>query len=363
MLIDSATIFVRSGKGGDGSASFRREKYIAKGGPDGGDGGKGGDVILQATAGVDTLLDLTGRHHWHAEDGDNGTGRGSTGRSGDDLLIKLPPGSLVYNDDTGELLVDLDEPGKSVVIAKGGKPGLGNQHFKSSTNQAPTQFTFGGPAVELNLRIELKMMADVGLVGLPNAGKSTLLSSITRAHPKIANYPFTTLEPNLGIVELKDYRRFVVADIPGLIEGASEGHGLGYQFLRHVERTRLLIHLLEIEPADGSDPIENYNTIRSELTRYSPVLAEKPQIVALSKVDLLGGIEDQAVACQLIEQRIGVPVHPISSASREGLDELLDICWNMLQKIPRPAPIDVLNAPAAPTDATTADNAAADEPA
>ncbi len=331
MLIDRATIFVRGGRGGNGVVAFRREKYIPKGGPAGGDGGAGGSVYLVAAPGVDTLLDFAGRHHWQAQDGEAGQGKQCAGRDGEDLEIKLPPGTLVYNDATGELIADLDQPNMKLLVAKGGRGGWGNEHFKSSTNQTPTECTPGEAGQELTLRLELKLIADVGLLGKPNAGKSTLLSRISKARPKIADYPFTTLEPNLGIAELSVERRLVFADIPGLIEGASTGVGLGTEFLRHVERTRALVHLLEVEPSDGSDPVRNYRVIQNELAQYSKELAGKPQIVALSKMDLLATQSDRAAAVELIEREIGVKVMPISAASGEGLTELLKACWSMVR--------------------------------
>jgi len=332
MLIDTATIQVKSGRGGEGVVSWRREKYIPKGGPAGGDGGKGGDVVLMAVEGIDTLLDFTGRHHWDAPRGIDGGRKQKAGADADDLIIKLPPGTLVYDAKTGDLIIDLDTAGKSMVIAKGGKGGFGNEHFKSATNQAPTETEPGGPSEERVLRLELKLIADIGLVGKPNAGKSTLLSRVSKAHPKIADYPFTTLTPNLGIAELTGYRRIVIADLPGLIEGASQGAGLGIQFLRHVERTRLIIHLIEVEPIDGSDPIENYQVIRKELAEYSQQLADKPEVIAVSKLDLLPTEEDRKVAMQLIQEALGKPTFAISSATGQGLTELLEACWDRLGK-------------------------------
>ena len=331
MLVDRAVIHVRSGKGGNGHVSFRREKFVPKGGPDGGDGGDGGDVVLIASPGVDTLLDFAGRHHWFAQDGGHGLTKQRHGANGDDLNVELPPGTLVYDEQTGELLCDLAELGTLFVVATGGKGGLGNEHFKSATNQAPRQSTPGGEAVEFTLRLELKLVADVGLIGKPNAGKSTLLARISKARPKIADYPFTTLEPNLGIAELSDERRLVFADIPGLIEGASEGAGLGIEFLRHIERTSVLVHLVEIDPVDGSDPAENYRLIRNELAGHSQTLADKPQIVAVSKMDLLGQTQDQATAVELIEQEIGQTALPISAADGKGVTELLEACWRTVK--------------------------------
>lgn len=344
MIIDTAHIQVKSGRGGDGCVSFLRMKYIPKGGPNGGDGGDGGSVVLLADPEVETLLDFAGRHHWKAENGETGRGKQQTGKDGDDLTVRLPPGTLVYHAETGELIVDLDHEGKTFEIAKGGRGGFGNEHFKTPTHQTPTEATSGEPAVELPLRLELKLIADVGLLGKPNAGKSTLLSVVSSAQPKIADYPFTTLVPQLGIAELDSgpgknnsggtptgyQRRLVIADIPGLIEKASEGAGLGTRFLRHVERTRLLIHVIEPEPEDGSDPIENYRVIRAELEAHSPALAEKQEVIALSKMDLLGGPEDHAVAKQMIEEQLDKPVFIFSSATRVGLNALLEEAWAKL---------------------------------
>ncbi len=338
MLIDSATIFVRSGKGGDGAVSFRREKYIPKGGPDGGDGGFGGSIILLASENVDTLLDFAGRHHWYAPNGEPGGPKQCSGKAGEDLVLRLPPGTFVYDADSGELLADLDELGKRIVIAPGGRGGLGNERFKGAQNQTPRQFTPGEPGIDLHLRLDLKLIADIGLIGLPNAGKSTLLSRISKATPKIADYPFTTLEPNLGIAELSDHRRIVFADIPGLIEHAHKGQGLGTRFLRHVERTRLLVHLIDIDPADHTDPAENYRIIRNELKAYSQTLADKPELVVLSKMDLAGGEADHGAAVELFGQALGRPVMTISSATGVGLDELLEACWALLKESREPDP-------------------------
>ena len=340
MLVDQATIIVRSGRGGDGHVSFARFKYIPKGGPDGGDGGNGGDVWLVATPGVDTLLDLAGRHHWAAGNGEPGESKQCHGRRGEDLEIRLPPGTLVYDDHTGELIVDLHKPHQRLLIAKGGRGGFGNEHFATPTDQAPRTATPGEPATERTLRLELKLIADVGLIGKPNAGKSTMLSVISRARPKIADYPFTTLEPNLGIAELPGLRRIIFADIPGLIQGAHQGHGLGTQFLRHIERTRLLVHLLEVEPVDGSDPVENYHVVRNELARYSEELAGKPQIIVLTKMDLLAREDDRTVAKEMIEQALGTSVLCVSSASGQGLEPLLEECWKKLVKLKEDAEVE-----------------------
>lgn len=335
MLADRAEIYVKSGDGGDGCLSFRREKYIPKGGPDGGDGGRGGDVIAIADHNTQTLLDFRGQHHWRAASGKPGQGASRTGAAGDDLLLRLPAGTLIYEigQTPPRLLADL-EPGGRVVLAKGGKGGLGNEHYKSATNQAPRQATPGQPGEEKNLRLELKLIADVGLVGKPNAGKSTLLSALSRAQPKIAEYPFTTLEPQLGIAELDADRRLVIADIPGLIEGAAAGAGLGHDFLRHIERTRVIVHLIEIEPADASDPADNHRAIRRELYDYSAQLAEKEEIIVVSKLDLLPTAEDQAEAIRLIRRELKLgpdeTVLGVSAATGVGLRQLLETCWTKL---------------------------------
>jgi len=331
VFIDEAVIEVKAGDGGDGCVSFRREKYVPKGGPDGGDGGRGGSVRALGDPNVNTLLDFRNRHHWKADRGEHGKGKSMYGASGGDVTLRLPPGTLIFDGATGELLADVGE-GDDIVIAQGGEGGLGNERFKSATNQVPRESTPGGEGEERSLRLELKLIADVGLIGMPNAGKSTLLSVLTRARPKIASYPFTTLSPQLGIAEWGERharRRLVVADIPGLIEGASGGAGLGHEFLRHIERTRVLVHLVDIQPEDGSDPIENYRTIRAELNAYSPMLSEKPEIIALSKVDLLGGPEDAKSAIDLFrrELKIGGREELLSSATRTGLEALLQACW------------------------------------
>ena len=333
MFADRATIFVCSGKGGDGHVSFRREKYIPKGGPSGGDGGDGGSITLVAKSGIDTLDNLVSRHHWRAGHGEAGRTKQRHGVSQLDLEVPVPLGTLVYDEATGQLLADLDEPGKRLVAARGGRGGYGNEHFKSATNQAPTQWTPGEPSVERTLRLELKLIADLGLIGMPNAGKSTMLAAISAARPKIATYPFTTLEPHLGVTELPDHRRLVVADIPGLIEGASQGLGLGAQFLRHVERTRLLVHLVDIDPMDGSDPVTNYRSVRKELRHYSQTLADKPQLVALNKIDLLPDSGDQRAAAELIEQAIGQHVFTVSGVARLGIERLLEACWRRVRRM------------------------------
>jgi GTP-binding protein len=287
MLIDRATIFVRSGRGGHGCVSFRREKFVPKGGPDGGDGGDGGDVILVGDGGLSTLLPLTPRPHFRATNGRPGEGSSRHGARGEDRIVKVPVGTLVYDTEADVLVADVCAEGQRIVIARGGRGGFGNEHFKGPTNQTPREATNGGDWEERTLRLELKLIADVGLVGLPNAGKSTLLRAVSRATPRVADYPFTTLSPYLGITELPGDRRLVVADIPGLIEGAAEGAGLGHDFLRHIERTELLVHVLDIAPFDESDPVENYRAIRGELEAYSAELAAKRELVALNKIDLV----------------------------------------------------------------------------
>jgi len=333
MLADHAIIHVKAGEGGDGCLSFRREKYIPKGGPDGGDGGKGGDVIAVSDHNVQTLLDFRGKHHWRAADGRPGQGSDRTGAGGEPVELRLPAGTLIYDADTDELLVDL-APGQRVVVARGGAGGLGNAHFKTATNQVPRQTTPGEPGQERSLRLELKLIADVGLIGKPNAGKSTLLAAVSHAHPKIADYPFTTLTAQLGIAELDVDRRLVIADIPGLIEGAAQGAGLGHEFLRHIERTRVLVHLIEAEPLDGADPVENYKAIRDELAAYSPALAEKREVVAVSKLDLYADDQHRAEVLRALADDLrragGDPVLGVSSATGQGLRDLLETCWRTL---------------------------------
>ena len=329
MFIDRAEIFVQAGKGGHGCVSFRREKFLPKGGPDGGDGGRGGNVILVAEPSVTTLLDFAGKHHWIAKNGQPGMGKNRSGRSGNDLEVLLPPGTLIYDRETNRLLKDLDEPGLRVCIAKGGRGGKGNAHFKSSRHQTPRFAQPGEPAEERWLRLELKLIADVGLVGLPNAGKSTLLSRVSAAQPKIADYPFTTLEPQLGIVDMSGYRRFVMADIPGLIEGAHEGVGLGDDFLRHIERTRVIIHLIDAFPMEGQpSPVEAYRVIRNELQKYSPKLAQKPEIIAANKMDL--GADRDVV--EELRSELGREVHAVSGVSGEGIDGLLERVWTCIEE-------------------------------
>lgn len=329
MFVDEATIHVKAGDGGHGCVSFRREKYIPKGGPDGGDGGNGGSVVFVADSSKDTLLDFSGRHHWTAPKGQPGMGKKMAGVSGADLVIPVPAGTLIYDADHQILLADLDEIGKRIVIAKGGKGGRGNWHFRSPTNQAPRYAEPGSEGQERNLKLELKLIADIGLVGMPNAGKSTLLRAISAARPKVADYPFTTLDPQLGIVELPGFRRMVVADLPGLIEGAQSGAGLGHAFLRHIERTKTIVHLLDMYPMDGSDPLENYRTIRRELEAFSPALANKREVIAANKMDL--ATDDEALN-RLMEGLPDKEIFPISGATHQAVDSLLETLWKIVQE-------------------------------
>jgi GTP-binding protein len=326
MFVDRVTIEVEAGKGGDGCVSFRREKYVPRGGPDGGDGGDGGSIIVVAEPGVDTLSALAHRKHWRAERGQHGMGSQCHGKSAEDLVIRVPPGTVVTDAEHGIVLKDLAAAGDRVIAARGGKGGKGNMRFKSATNQAPRDATRGGDGERRLLTFELKVIADVGLVGKPNAGKSTLLSRVSRARPEIADYPFTTKIPNLGIVQLDIDRSMVLADIPGLIEGAHAGAGLGHEFLRHIERTRVLVHLVEPQPMDGSDPIENYKAIRSELAQYGHGLAERPEIVAVSKAELPGAadVRDRLAA------ETGGEVLLFSAVTGQGLDRLLQAAYGKL---------------------------------
>ncbi len=329
IFIDEVTIHVRGGKGGDGCVSFRREKFVPKGGPNGGDGGDGGSVILVAQAGVDTLLDLSGRHHYHAPNGRPGSGNNRTGRGGDDLRVIVPTGTLVYDADAGRLLKDLVEDGQQVCVAAGGRHGRGNARFASSTNQTPREYEPGLPGQERMLRLELKLIADVGFVGLPNAGKSTLLSHLTRARPKIADYPFTTRTPHLGIAELPGYRRLVLADLPGLIEGAHEGVGLGDTFLRHVERTRVIVHLIDLCPPEGApNPAQAYRIIRGELEKYSAALAGRDEIMVGNKLDLSAA----PAALEELRAALDRPVVGISGVAGTGLRELLEAMWTSVER-------------------------------
>jgi GTP-binding protein len=326
MFVDRVRIEVQGGRGGHGCVSFRREKYVPHGGPDGGDGGDGGSVIIVARPGVNNLAPLAHHKFWRAPSGANGSGANKQGKSGDDLILEVPPGTLVIDAAGGFVLKDLVHPGDQVVVARGGAGGKGNAHFKSATNRAPRQATRGKDGERRELILELKVIADVGLIGKPNAGKSTLLSRLTRARPAIADYPFTTKHPNLGIVQVDADRQFVLADIPGLIEGAHAGAGLGHEFLRHIERAGILVHLVEPLPADGSDPVENYRVIRDELRQYDVQLAERPELVVVSKAELPGA---DAVA-EALAQACGRPVLKISAVTGQGLQRLVQEIASLL---------------------------------
>ncbi len=327
-FIDQAEVQVQAGDGGDGLVSFRREKYVPAGGPSGGNGGRGGSVILKATANLQTLLDFRYRHLFKADNGKRGGPNNCTGASGDDLIIEVPCGTMVLDAETNELIGDLVTPEQTLCVAQGGKGGLGNAHFLSNSNRAPERALPGLPGESRFLRLELKLLAEVGIIGLPNAGKSTLISALSAARPKIANYPFTTLVPNLGVVRRPSGDGTVFADIPGLIEGAHMGIGLGHDFLRHVERTRLLLHLIDMTDAD---PIANYQTIQEELGAYGRGLGDRPQIVALNKLDAVDhDVDVDAIAAQLSE-RSGMPVFRISAATRLGLESLLHQVWQQLE--------------------------------
>jgi GTP-binding protein len=331
VFVDEVEIRVQAGKGGDGCVSFRREKYIPRGGPDGGDGGDGGSVIILAREGVDSLSGVAHRKHWTAQSGRAGSGAGCHGASADDLVMHVPPGTIVSDARGRFVLKDLARSGDQVVVALGGKGGKGNLRFKSATNRAPRESTPGGPGEQRLIRLELKLIADVGLVGEPNAGKSTLLSRLSRARPEIAAYPFTTKYPNLGLVQIDFDRSFVMADIPGLIEGAHAGAGLGHEFLRHIQRTGILIHLVEPIPVDGSDPLANYRIIRGELEKYDAELARRPEIVALTKADLLDKEAAETVRRRLADD-LGRPVLLISAVTGRGLNELVGAIAKALEE-------------------------------
>lgn len=329
-FVDQVQIHVKAGDGGDGAVAFRREKFVPKGGPSGGSGGNGGSVVFEADAQLTTLLDFRYQRRLRAERGEHGMGSDCDGRKGEDLILRVPAGTLILDGESGELLCDLAEDGARWVAAQGGRGGLGNMHFATPTRQAPDFAQPGKPGEERELTLELKLLADVGLLGYPNAGKSTLISVISRARPKIADYPFTTLVPNLGVVAYKDHRSFVVADIPGLIEGASEGIGLGHQFLRHVERCKVLVHVLDAYAPDldpERDLEKDWEIINRELARYSEELAGRPQIVAINKIDMPGAQERaDAFAALLREEHPDLEVLTISAITKRGLEPLLDAC-------------------------------------
>ncbi len=331
MFVDRVELYVKGGDGGRGMCSFRREKYVPRGGPDGGDGGRGGSVIVRAVANADNLAPLVHKKHWRAKNGEPGGTSLCTGKDAQDLIIPVPPGTIVRDRDRGNILKDLVEVGDEVTVGKGGKGGRGNKYFATATNRTPREFEPGEDGEERHISLELKVIADAGLVGFPNAGKSTLLSRLSRATPEIADYPFTTKHPNLGIVTLGGDAAFVLADLPGLIEGASQGVGLGHEFLRHVERTRVLIHLVEPFPLDGSDPLSNYHAIRKELTLYSAPLTEKPEVVCVSKAELTGA---DAVRDKLAAD-LGREVFLISSVTGQGLSQVVGRVAQLLAEIRR----------------------------
>ncbi len=336
MFADRARIYVRSGKGGDGHVSFRREKYVPNGGPDGGDGGKGGDVIFEVDEGLNTLIDFRHVRKYKAQDGEEGGKKNCRGKNGSDIVIKVPVGTVIKEAESGQVITDMSGDNKRVVLLKGGRGGNGNQHYATPTMQAPKYAQPGIPAQELELILELKVIADVGLVGFPNVGKSTFLSRVTNARPKIANYHFTTINPNLGVVDLDGTKGFVIADIPGLIEGASEGVGLGHEFLRHIERTKVIIHIVDAAGTEGRDPITDIYAINKELEAYNEDIAKRPQIIAANKIDAIyddGTGNDPVSALKAEFEPKGIKVYAISAISGQGLKELLYEVNHMLEDI------------------------------
>lgn len=331
MFIDRARIFVQSGKGGDGMSSFRHEKFVPKGGPNGGDGGQGGNVVLVADRNVNTLVDFRFRRLFKAKPGGKGEGSNKYGRNAEDLVITVPLGTIVKDEETGQVMADLSRDGQRAIVAKGGRGGRGNWHFRTSANRTPTFVERGEPGEERWLRLELKVLADVGLLGYPSVGKSSILRKVSAAQPEVAAYHFTTLNPILGVVNLPDHRSFVMADIPGLIDGASEGVGLGHDFLRHIERTKILIHVIDVSGIEGRDPIEDYEKINAELAKYSEKLSRKQQIVAANKIDLLGDSDNLERLMDYMAAH-GVEVYPICAMTGEGMDKLLERVWTMLEE-------------------------------
>lgn len=332
MFFDYAKIYVKGGDGGNGAIAFRREKYIAEGGPFGGDGGKGGSVILIADEGLHTLVDFRYNRHFKAEGGENGRTKNQFGANGKDLLVRVPLGTVVKDAETHELLADLNTHDQTFVAAKGGKGGRGNSRFATSVNRAPQIAENGDPGQERWIELELRLLADVGLIGFPNVGKSTIISHVSAAKPKIANYHFTTIDPNLGVVRIDEGKSFVLVDIPGLVEGASEGVGLGHRFLRHVERTRFLLHVLDISGSEGRDPLEDYEIVNKELEKYNPILYERPQIIVANKMDITGAEENLA----RLRKKLGdtVEIYPVSAVTGQGLDAIMYRAWEMLQQLP-----------------------------
>lgn len=334
MFADRAKIYVRSGKGGDGHVSFRREKYVPNGGPDGGDGGRGGDVIFEVDEGLNTLTDFRHIRKYKAQDGEPGGKRNCRGKNGEDIVIKVPAGTVIREAESGKVIADMSGGNKRQVVLIGGRGGNGNQHYATSTMQAPKYAQPGQPAQELEMLLELKVIADVGLIGFPNVGKSTLLSRVTNARPKIANYHFTTLSPNLGVVDLPDGGGFVIADIPGLIEGASEGVGLGHEFLRHIERTKCMIHIVDAASTEGRDPVADIYAINQELTLYNAQIAERPQVIAANKVDAIQTEEDPVERIRTEFEPKGMKVFAISAVTGEGIQELLYYVNDLLKTLP-----------------------------
>ena len=336
MFADRAEIYIRSGKGGDGHVSFRREMFVAAGGPNGGDGGRGGDVIFEVDTGMNTLAEYRYVHKYCAEDGENGGKNNCTGRDGKDIILKVPEGTVIRDAASGKVIADMSHGNKRETILRGGKGGKGNQHYATATMQVPMYAQPGQKFLELNVLLELKVISDVGLVGFPNVGKSTFLSRVSNAKPKIANYHFTTLNPNLGVVDLKNGEGgFVIADIPGLIEGASEGVGLGHEFLRHIERTKVLIHIVDAAGTEGRDPVEDIRAINKELFAYNKGLENKPQVIAANKLDVLYG-EEKDIAMELLKTELepeGMKIFPISAATGEGIDALLYYVHDMLKNV------------------------------
>lgn len=332
-FIDEVNIFIKSGNGGNGCSGFRREKHVPFGGPDGGDGGDGGSIFIEATYGLNTLVNYRGKKHYQAENGEDGSGRQMNGSFGEDLILKVPVGTLVRHCETGEILADLTEDGQKVLLAEGGRGGLGNMNFKSSTNQAPTYAQEGKPGVDLEIELELKLIADMALIGMPNAGKSTLISVLSAAKPKIADYPFTTLEPNLGVVKVDSDTSYVIADIPGLIEDASEGKGLGIKFLKHIERTKAFIHLVDISWClDEFEAFEQYVTIREELKKYNEELLLKKEVICLTKIDAL--TEEEITKFQsFFEEQLDKKVLCISSVSRKDIDKLVALFPRIVENV------------------------------
>ncbi|NRD57941.1 GTPase ObgE [Corallococcus exiguus] len=329
-FVDEVRIYVKAGDGGNGAVAFRREKFIERGGPNGGDGGNGGSVVFVSNPQLTTLLDYRYQQHHRAKNGEHGMGSDCNGHGAEDMVLQVPVGTLIRNEQTGELLVDLSDPGQQFVAAKGGRGGLGNMNFATSTRQTPRFAQDGGKGEEITLRLELKLLADVGLLGFPNAGKSTFISRVSRARPKVADYPFTTLVPNLGMVQYKDSLSFVMADIPGIIEGASEGVGLGHQFLRHVERCKVLVHLIDMgAEGEGRKPLADFNILNAELKKYSAELAGKPQVVAANKQDLTEGRDRLGPFTEALRRR-GIRVYPVSCATGEGMQALMDAVAEVL---------------------------------